>query len=70
MSKKKTSAEKVAKQLADLVWQHLKTLPGEEQEKRLITAEGRLASASRAGSRRTSSSTRRTGQSRVSRRGR
>lgn len=54
MSKKKASSEKIAEQLADLVWQHLKTLPEEEQEERLSAAEGVLASASRAGSRRTS----------------
>jgi hypothetical protein len=70
VSKKKANAEEIADKLADLVWQHLKTLPEEEQEKCLSAAEGRLASVSRAGSRRTASSTRCTGKSLVSPRGR
>jgi hypothetical protein len=63
VTKKKDNTEKVAKELADLVWKHLKTLPEEEQERRLSTAEGRLVNASRAGNRRT-------GRSRISRQGR
>jgi hypothetical protein len=58
VSKKKDKAEEVAEELANIVWQHLKTLPEEEQEKRLSAAEHRVASASRAGTRRTSSTTR------------
>ena len=55
MSKKKANPEKIVDQLAKMVWEHLNTLPEEEQERRLTAAEGRVANASRAGSRRTSS---------------
>jgi hypothetical protein len=55
VSKKKANPEKIVDQLAKMVWEHLNTLPEEEQERRLTAAEGRVANASRAGSRRTSS---------------
>ena len=61
MSKKKANPEKIVDHLAKMVWEHLNTLPEEEQERRLTAAEGRVANASHAGSRRTSSLTRRTG---------
>ena len=70
MSKKTANPEKIVDQLAKMVWEHLKTLPEEEQERRLAAAEGLVANASRAGSRRTSSVTRRAGRSRATRRGR
>lgn len=70
MSKKKPNVEKVAGQLADMVWEHLKTLLQEEQERRISAAEGVLANASRAGSRRTISSARRIERFQVSRGGR
>jgi hypothetical protein len=70
VSKKKDNAEEVAEELSNIVWEHLKTLPEKEQERRLSAAEDRLTKASRAGSRRTSSLTRRTGRSPASRQGR
>jgi len=54
VSKKKANAEKVAQELANLVWEHLKTLPEEEQERSISVAEHRLATALRQTSGRTS----------------
>jgi hypothetical protein len=68
-SKKKSNAERVAEELAEIVVRHLSRFSEEEQEQRILAAEKRLASASRAGSPRTSSSKPRTRRSRVSARG-
>lgn len=70
MPKKKPSAEKVAAEMAKMICEHLKTLPEEEQERRIASAERLLANASSAGSRRTSSKAPRIERSRVSRRAR
>jgi hypothetical protein len=68
--KKKDDAQKVAGKLAALALTRLKNFSEEEQEERIAAAERRLASALRAGSPRTSSSTARTRKNRVSARGR
>ena len=68
--KKKSNIEKVAGELAELAMQHLSQFSEEEQEKRILAAEERLASASRAGSPRISSSTPRIRRTRVSGRAR
>jgi hypothetical protein len=64
--KKKPTAEKIAEELAELALRHLSNFSEEEQARRIVAAEKRLATASRAGTRRTSSSTSRTRRTRVS----
>ena len=66
----KKTAEKVAEELAEVALARLSSFSEEEQTQRIATAEKRLASASRAGSPRTASSTARTRRNRVSARGR
>jgi hypothetical protein len=68
--KKKNNVEKVGEQLAELAVRHLSQFSEEEQEKRILAAEKVLATASRAGSPRISSSTPRMRRARVSSRGR
>ena len=41
--KRKPSAKQVAKELAEIALKHLKTLPEDEQERRISVAERRLA---------------------------
>jgi hypothetical protein len=48
--KKRPDAEKVAEELAELAVRHLSRFSEKEQEQRILAAEKRLATASRAGS--------------------
>lgn len=70
MAGKKKTAEKVAQELTELALRRLSNFSEEEREQRILAAEKRLATSSRAGSRRTSSSTSRTRRTRVPARGR
>lgn len=70
MARKKKTVEKVAEELAELALGRLSSLSEEEQQQRILAAEKRLATASRVGSRRTSSATPHTRRTRVPVRGR
>lgn len=64
--KKKISANKTAEKLASIAFEKLAKFPEEEQQKRMIMAERTLATVSRAGKRRKSSSIPRTRKTRLS----
>jgi hypothetical protein len=63
--KKRPSAEQLIEELAEIAVRNLSRFSEEEQERRILAAEKLLATASRAGSPRTSSSTLRTRRTRA-----